>query len=358
MKFVYRVLSIALVLSMLGLQSAEAESSGVFNWLHQQFRKDKPALSEKAAAPQPHSLSVSDLSKPLGNAVPDQKPALINGIVAQVGDHVITHYDVAQQRKIALFNWSIAHPNQAMPDDAHLDEQIVAYLIDRQVMVQKAKQENITVDDAFVTSACSGWLKSQGLTQAKAIAALKKQGLTWSDFKTMVSTDLLIQKTQESVLGREINVSDADVKAYQKTQDQQALHVTVEAVHITFKEGASQAVQKAAQAKALRFSKEDPKQWPVDDASNVALSHWDDKPLSDLPNIFSEWIQRDPKGTVLGPIKTSNGYHVLYVRKRETVGPVLAEGQIRRMLFMQALSKKVPEWLETLRADTWVYRVR
>jgi peptidyl-prolyl cis-trans isomerase SurA len=344
-------------LAMMGLLAAcfctpalQAETGGMFGWLQ---AKAKPANQNSA---------VKKTAKVLPKAA-DQHPdpmgkTLVDAILVQVGTGLVTLYDVSLEKKIIALNWSVSHPKQAMPQDDRLNEQIVQHLIDRRIIEQTADQKNITIDNKAVQSAVNRWFKTVDWSRKKLLTALSEKGLSWLNFKQMVRSELLYQKVLAISLGPEIVISQDSVDAYQKKHNQARLYVTVEAVHVAVKEGASKQAQEKARAKLLALAAKDPKHWQLNDESDLVVSHWDKQPLSSLPSVFADWIARHPKDVLVGPIKTGNGYHLLYVSSRESKGGALSLADIKQRLFSQALGKKTSGWLKQLRSSFWIYRVR
>jgi parvulin-like peptidyl-prolyl isomerase len=138
-------------------------------------------------------------------------------VVARVGSVPITIFDLGrEQQKLLPLN---ANFHTAVPAETleKIKTEALSTMLDQAYKVNYALDKNITIDQQIIDERVA-ILKKKYKTEKEFKAALGKESL--EDFRTAIEHSLLAQKAEEIVIQKNINVTDADVRAYYETHKQ------------------------------------------------------------------------------------------------------------------------------------------
>ena len=141
-----------------------------------------------------------------------------------------------------------------LPPAAQLQRQVLDQMVLERIQLQKAKDDNITVDDAAVQRTLERLAQQNQMTLEVYRARIESQGVPWTTFTRDARTELTLSKLREKEVDSKITVSDAEVANYVASQrgpnagQSSDLHLQ----HIMFKvpDNTSQADIAAIQTKA------------------------------------------------------------------------------------------------------------
>jgi peptidyl-prolyl cis-trans isomerase SurA len=223
---------------------------------------------------------------------------------------------------------------------------VLQQLIDEKLMLDLAKQANITVTDAQVNTAIAHIAAGNHMTVAQMHAALKQHGMSYTAYRKMIRKQLLIHEVQQHAVGAHVKITPQDMQhaqaAFQSAaQTQQQFHVIdilagskADAQHIIAK------VNKGANINTVA-----PK--------NTTDLGW--QTANTLPTLFEKQLTHMKTGDVAGPIQAPNGYHVIAltgVRGQATAVPNKA--QIQNVAYQIALQKAVKKWMVQVRKTAYI----
>lgn len=178
---------------------------------------------------------------------------------AQIADSVaaVVNSDVITERELAdrtgLIVRRLQQQNAPVPPADQLQRQVLDQMVIERIQLQKAKEDNITIDDATVQRTLERLAQQNQMTLDVYRARIEAQGAL-DDFPARCRTELTLSKLREKEVDSKITVSDGEVANYVASQrgpnalQSNDLHLQ----HIMFKvpENASQADIAAIQAKA------------------------------------------------------------------------------------------------------------
>lgn len=135
----------------------------------------------------------------------DIKP--VDNIVAVVNDDVITKQEldlVTNQMRSQL-------PKGKSVDAAHLEQQALAQLIRKDLLVQAAKRANIRLSNADVNEAIEQFAAQRHMTAKELIQRIAKEGISENQLRRTMTENLLAQKIEQSEVMGKSQVSDAEI---------------------------------------------------------------------------------------------------------------------------------------------------
>lgn len=153
--------------------------------------------------------------------VPPPKGIVLDRIIAHVNDAIITSHQYKQAQ--ASLKEEIKHDcpscNAAQLESRFQKQSknILRNLIDQDLLVQRAKDEGISVD-AQVILQLNKMRKKYGLrTMGDLRRAAEASGINWSDLKNSIKRQLLVQKLIEQDVGGTIQIDHQEIEKYYKT---------------------------------------------------------------------------------------------------------------------------------------------
>ncbi len=135
----------------------------------------------------------------------DIKP--VDNIVAVVNDDVITKQEldlVTNQMRSQL-------PKGKSVDAADLEQQALAQLIRKDLLVQAAKRANIRLSNADVNEAIEQFASQRHMTAKELIQRIAKEGISENQLRRTMTENLLAQKIEQSEVMGKSQVSDAEI---------------------------------------------------------------------------------------------------------------------------------------------------
>jgi parvulin-like peptidyl-prolyl isomerase len=254
-------------------------------------------------------------------------------------------------------------PKQGTPEYQQIQQQYVAFLVQKAEFEQAAGELGVKITDKDVDKARTEFVKSRFDGDEKKLAdALEEQGLTEETFTDTLRVSVLSQKIFDAVT-KDVKVSDADVLAsYTQNQDQYRTKESREIRHILISEKTSNGevdfaksktqadevyaqVQGGADFAALAREKSDDP-GSKDSGGKLTISRGETVPEFDATSFELE------TGAVSKPVKTQYGYHVIEALsdvKPEKVTPLTqVKESIKASLLQDEKNKTMTAWVQDL----------
>lgn len=296
---------------------------------------------------------------------------IIEAIIARVGDRVVTRSQYETRLREGYFEIEqiSSSPEEAERRKKALREGLLDDMLEELLIKDRADRLGITVTTKDVDDAVERLKAQYGIeTQEQFLESLEQAGLTLEQMRQRLRDTLV----SNAVLGRELRsrseISDKELKArYEREKEQYMLPERAELseIVITIPEGASALV--ADQRRVLAEEVANQARQGVDFASLA-------KEFSEAPSkqqggrlgtvAKGELIAEIDKpifaaeeGSILGPIVTRVGYHVVRVDKRiaaETPGFEAVKEKLRDSAGQETFERDYKAYLQTLRNEAYV----
>lgn len=244
----------------------------------------------------------------------------LDKIIAVINDEVITDSELNVQ--VQLFKQQLLAKGVKLPSEQVLRKQVLQHLIDLDLQLQLAKQNDISVDSIDLQSAIEKIASNNHLSLEQLRIELSKQGMPWKVFRENVRKEIMIGRLHQKAIGKDISVSPEQVaeylaKAKNEEAAQQLYHLQNILIPLPEAPTTTQLAKGEQKAKELLL-----KINRGDDFSNLAIAESSgefaleggdlgERHLAELPEIFAKAIVKMKKGAVVGPIRTGNGLHLL-----------------------------------------------
>lgn len=249
-----------------------------------------------------------------------QGKQLLDKVVAVVNNGVITASELNAQ--VELSKKQMLAQKMQVPADAVLRKQVLQHLIDVDLQMQMAKQNNITVDSTELNEAIERIAAANHLDLTQLREEITKQGISWQEYRRNIRKEMIIARLQQKAVGKDVNVTNEQVAHYLKTDhqvDNSAFTYHLQHIVIPLNDEPSSGQVKKARTIADNLLAKIKK---GDDFSLLAIAESNDevalegadlgeRHLAELPEIFAKEVVRMKPGQVVGPIRASNGFQLL-----------------------------------------------
>ncbi len=150
-------------------------------------------------------------------SVPGVKPRLADSILVVVNNEVITRYEFLERLKTV--ETRLKSQGGQMPPVQQLQRQLMERMIVERAQLQQAKESGIKVDDASLDRAVARIADQNKLTMPEFRQRLEQDGMVYSQFRSEIRNEMILQRLREREVDNKIQVSDAEIDAYMGAHD-------------------------------------------------------------------------------------------------------------------------------------------
>lgn len=244
----------------------------------------------------------------------------LDKVVAVVNDNVITASELQSQVEILRQQYRARH--MPIPEEAALRKQVLQHLIDVDLQLQLAKNNDISVDNRELDQTISKIAGDNHLSLDALRQEVEKQGLAWEVYRENIRKELTISRIQQRSVSHEVVVSSEQVEDYLSTfltNEKAKQTYRVQNIVIPLpEEPTTEQLNKArnkAQALLLKLKQgEDFSRLAIMESSGeYALEGGDlgERHLAELPEIFAHEVEKMKINEVSGPLRTGNGFQLI-----------------------------------------------
>ena len=251
-------------------------------------------------------------------------------IVAVVNSEPVTNYEV--NTRLARAEAQLAKQGGAMPPRDVIAREVLERVILEKVQLQQARELGLKADDYAVSQAEQNVARQNEVEVADLYKRLAQDGISKERFREELRNQLLLQRVREREVESRVKVSDLDVDQFlreeQKGTDVAAMELNLGHVLVVVPENASPAQMEERKARAQQAAD---KIRAGADFAAVAREFSDAaegraggllglRPAARYPELFVNSTLGLPVGSIVGPIRSAAGFHVLKVVERVNAG--------------------------------------
>ncbi|HET9178244.1 MAG TPA: peptidylprolyl isomerase [Terriglobia bacterium] len=293
------------------------------------------------------------------------KTVLVERIIARINNKIITQRQYDKERN--TLHAQLAAQYSGAQLDGQFNQKskdLLRDLIDQDLMVQKANDDDINVD-TDVIKRLDEIRQQYNMPSLEALQdAVEKDGGNWEDFKDQIKRQLLMREVISREVGSRIVLTRSDAQKYFDTHKEQfdsppGVHLA-EILVSTEKHSAAEADQRAKKAESelqsgVRFSdvaKELSDSPSAKDGGDVGF--FKEGTISDE---ISKAIANVDAGDTSGIVKTQYGYMIFKVlEKRVGQHPTFDQisNQVMNYLYEQRVTGAMRGFLTTLRKESYI----
>src|SRR6266850_2996774 len=258
---------------------------------------------------------------------------VVEEIIAKCNGDIITRGDLERSRKDlakAVQQQGVNGPSlqQAIADH---EKNFLRDRVDQLLLVQKAKDLNITVDSE-VSKRIAQIQRDSGIAEPEKFQEYVKEGtgMSFEDFKLEMKNDMLRQRVIRQDVGDRVNIKHEEIEKYYNEHKtdfvrQERLFLREILVSTENKDAAGKAAaEKKAKDLVARARKGE--RFPEmardnsDAVTNKTYGQLDPFKKGDLAKAIEDQVWSQPKGYITDPISTPAGYLILKVDEHQKAG--------------------------------------
>jgi parvulin-like peptidyl-prolyl isomerase len=303
------------------------------------------------------------------------EPQVIDQVVAQVNNDVVTLSRVRREMKEAIkarVQQGGMSEQQATEDVAHRQPELIASLINEQLLLQKGKELDMTQDvEAEVNRRILEEANRQGLkTLAELETALRQVQLDINEIRSTLRTEVM----KSFVIQREVDakifygLSQDELKKYfdaHRDKFRKPESVTISEIFLSLAgkppaEVQARAAQLVAQARggadfgALAAANSERE----DGGVRIATQTKGKVGTFEVPSLredIAAAIKNTKAGAVADPLRTDEGYQILRVDERLPGSePTFNENRVREAITIERSEKNRKDYLQKLRDEAYI----
>ncbi|KGJ92322.1 peptidylprolyl isomerase SurA [Colwellia psychrerythraea] len=259
------------------------------------------------------------------------KEELLDRVAAIVNSGVVLESEVDDL--LANIKQQAKGNNQDLPSDKALRIQVMDKLINDSLLSQIGQRMGIQISDAQLDQTINNMANEDKLTLAQFRQKVINEGSSYEKYREKVRVELIAGEVSRNSVSRRIFVSPQEISNLLNVmKEQSSNNVEYHLGHILI-EFPADATQEDLAAAKTRANKVVELLNEGSDFAKIAITSSGDanalkggdlgwKNVNEMPTLFSELINEQPKDTIVGPIRTGLGYSivkVLDVRGRKIV---------------------------------------
>jgi len=267
---------------------------------------------------------------------------VIDKIVAVVDSGVVLASDV--ETRLNDLKTQAESRGNAVEINDELREQVLERLILEQAQVEVAKRRGLQIDDARVNETLLQIAKNRETDLLGLKNAIESEGKSFAVFREQIRRELLINAIRDREVKTRIRISDTELERFLETTGGQVStapelllsQIVVGLPNRPSPEIIQQAEQKAEQIrdallKGAPFGQMAVRYSDAPEASQGGDLGW--RNILELNPSFADSLTEAKKNTLVGPIRSPGGFHLIAVRdRRGDQSVVVTEYKARHIL--------------------------
>lgn len=281
----------------------------------------------------------------------------LDRIVAIVNDAVITQSEF--NHAVSIVNRQFA--GTAAPSQEVLRKQVLDQLINRALQLQIAEQMGMKITDEAVNKAITSIAKQNHLSLAQLYLKVQEQGLSKKDYRSEIHDEMLFQQLQQQEIGSKIMIHPQEVDDFLRSQAWQsnsAKEFHLEDVLVALPDAPTSEQIAIARNKANELIAKLKQGSQVQTATKKADLGW--RQLTEIPTAFASELVHLQGNDFLGPIQTSNGFHIVHVAGMRDVkgasahNKIPSKREVQQLIYQRKFDENVKVWLAKLRGEAFI----
>jgi peptidyl-prolyl cis-trans isomerase SurA len=286
----------------------------------------------------------------------------IDGIVAVVGDEVITQSELDRRLKVQQVSGKKA------VDDKARRRAVIESLINDRLMSQILKTANIEVTEDDLARAIGNVLHQTGMTIEQLRAEVASKGMTYDEYKKEVEKQIQQIKFINQVIGPQVKITEQDIRDYYQRHQENyrgSSRAHIAQIFLSFAGIQSQdqadalrdtAISISTQARKGKNFKELAKKYSQGPNSETGgdLGMID---LKDVPQAVADTVRNMKVGDVSTPIYTDNGLMIVKVIALPELSPDdfgAARDRIYQALYEEKIEETLAAYLQKERQKAFI----
>lgn len=249
-------------------------------------------------------------------------PQVVDKVAAVVDNGVVLESEVNSM--LTTVKHGAQEANQQLPNDATLRRQILDRLIMDNIILQLAQRANITISDEQLDQAIGNIAAQNHMTLDQLRSRLSYDGMDYNTYRAQIRKEMLIAEGRNGEVRRRVTILPQEVDSLaQQIAAQTGNGAEFNLSHILIPLPENPTQEQLDKAEALATSLVEQSKSGAD-FGKLAITYSADPQvlnggqmgwgkLEELPSLFAARLQGAQKGSIVGPIRSGVGFHILKV---------------------------------------------
>lgn len=257
-------------------------------------------------------------------------PVTADFIVSLVNSEPVTNNEVRQRMR--RVEQQMTQQGVSLPPRDQLAQQVLEQILSERALLQHATDTGIRVDEAALLRAEQSVAAQNQLGLEEFRRRVAAEGMDLNRFRSDLRNQILLQRLQEREVDAKVQVSEADIDDYLRTQQRSSdpanQLLNLGHVLLLVPEGATEPQVQAQKVRAEEVAR---RAREGGDFAALAAEFSDAaeranggvlglRQASRLPELFVTATQALPVGGIAGPLRSAAGFHVLKVLEKRQAG--------------------------------------
>ena len=233
---------------------------------------------------------------------------ILDRVAVIVDDGVI----MESQINSGLDNMITRYKDQNIPTPPieSLREQVIESLIVEELQLQLANRAGVRISDAELNDAITRIAANNDMNLEQFIDYIVKDGESYEDFRENVKKQMIVQRIQRGRVGNEIDITEKEFQAFLATDESLISlepELLVKQILVKTLDQANKAIERIDNGEDFSLVAKD-----ISVSSNAldgGLMQW--RKAVDMPELFSNAINKQDIGFTSQPLESGAGYHIL-----------------------------------------------
>jgi len=233
---------------------------------------------------------------------------ILDRVAVIVDDGVI----MESQINSGLDNMITRYKDQNIPTPPmeSLREQVIESLIVEELQLQLANRAGVRISDAELNDAITRIAANNEMDLEQFIDYIVKDGESYEDFRENVKKQMIVQRIQRGRVGNEIDITEKEFQAFLATDESLISlepELLVKQILVKTLDQAKKAIERIDNGEDFSLVAKDIS--VSNNALDGGLMQW--RKAVDMPELFSNAINKKEIGFTSQPLESGAGYHIL-----------------------------------------------
>lgn len=257
-------------------------------------------------------------------------PIPLDRVVAVVNDDIITLRDLQEQTGIVIAK--LKQQGKTLPDENTLRRKVLEQLIFEKLQLQRAKDAGVVISEDMIDKAIESVAQRNKISVDQMFEKLHEEGVDEKAFRQTLKDQLAVQAILEKEVKSKVTVNDVEVDAMlerlgqkgQANRSYKLSHILISTPDDASQDDIKAAIKRGKDLVArirsgeLSFAQAAVQYSDAQDAMDGGDLGW--RTQDQLPEIFSEALEKMSKGDISPILRSPNGVHILYLEDIKGAG--------------------------------------
>lgn len=272
----------------------------------------------------------------------------VDKVVVVVNDEAITQYDVNEFTQATL----VSIPNDKRDYVANdLKKQQISMMVDQYLIMGVAKKRDMAATDEMVDSVMDKIKSSMQMDNQAFAKHLQAFNVSPQAFRKHLQRSITASLVQESYVKESVRITPKMLAHHIESDLQAKTKYIFNDYKIT--KGELNNAQQKDHAERLYNGIKAKNRIPDAVKPFVVRTPFDSVAKEAIPDVFYKKLVANKPGSVIGPFKLDNGYHVVWYREQKA--PVaMTENEAGREILSSKANEILGAWMKNLRASAYI----